>query len=112
MRDRARFVAPVPAFPVVARHRLDARYEEATGRVLRVLAPGGYGKSTQTARWLANETRAVGWVDVERVDNDPSVLLVALARALSAAGDFPDASAWTAPQDPRGFMATVVPDFA
>src|SRR6185503_6869604 len=71
MRDRARFVPPAPPAAAVPLQRLDSHYEAATGRVLRVLAPGGYGKSTQTARWVAGEPRAVGWVDLERVDNDP-----------------------------------------
>ena len=74
MRDRARFVPPAPPAAAVPLQRLDSHYEAATGRVLRVLAPGGYGKSTQTARWVAGEPRAVGWVDLERVDNDPYVL--------------------------------------
>ncbi|MFL6204313.1 MAG: LuxR C-terminal-related transcriptional regulator [Acidimicrobiales bacterium] len=82
VRNRARFVPPRIEGPVVSRDRLDGCYAEATGRVLRVLAPPGYGKSTQVALWVAADPRRVGWVDLERIDNDPLVLAAALSRAL------------------------------
>ena len=41
VRNRARFVPPSSAAPVVARERLDGLYAEATGRILRVIAPPG-----------------------------------------------------------------------
>jgi LuxR family transcriptional regulator, maltose regulon positive regulatory protein len=50
---------------------------------VRVLAPAGYGKSTLIARWLADEHREVLWLDLERIDNDPLVLMSALADGLS-----------------------------
>jgi len=83
VRNRARFVPPRSAGPVVARGRLDPLYAEATGCILRVIAPPGYGKSTQVAGWVGADDRHVGWIDVESVDNDPFVLASALVRALS-----------------------------
>jgi LuxR family maltose regulon positive regulatory protein len=111
MRDRARFVPPAPPAAAVPLQRLDSHYEAATGRVLRVLAPGGYGKSTQTARWVAGEPRAVGWVDLERVDNDPYVLGPALTRALPGEALLPDEGSWRDAQGEREFISTVVPEF-
>ena len=94
VRNRARFLPPSASGAVVARDRLDDLYRGATGRVLRMLAPPGYGKSTQMARWLASEPRQVGWIDVERVDNDPVVLAAAVARVLTGLEDGSTDTAW------------------
>ncbi len=83
LRDRARFVVPDVPVGTVARTRLDEVFTQATGQVLRVLAPAGYGKSTLVARWAAWDRREVRWLDVERIDNDPVVLLDALARGFA-----------------------------
>ena len=77
-------MAPRAAASVVARARLDDSYQHATGQVVRLLAPGGYGKSTQIARWVERESRQVCWLDLERIDNEPYVLATAMARALKA----------------------------
>ena len=106
VRNRARFVPPSRTGPVVARRRLDSLYAEATGRILRVLAPPGYGKSTQVAGWVESETRYVGWIDLERVDNDPFVLASALVRALRPPDGEPLPPEWSA--DPSlGFDDTI-----
>jgi LuxR family transcriptional regulator, maltose regulon positive regulatory protein len=97
VRNRARFVAPASATSVVSRARLDHRYERATGRVLRVIAPGGYGKSTLVARWVAGEDRSVGWVDLERIDNDPVVLARAVSRAIEQLSDASAEQLWSSP---------------
>lgn len=82
LRDRARFVVPRIPLGTIARTRLDDAFSRATGQVLRVLAPAGYGKSTLVARWVEDDVRQVHWLDVERIDNDPVVLLDALGRGL------------------------------
>jgi len=81
-RDRNRFIPPVGRPNTVPRTRLDRFYEGARGGVLRVLAPGGYGKSTLVAGWIACDDRRVAWIDLEPVDNDPTVFADALCRAL------------------------------
>ncbi len=83
IRDHARFSGPTMSSGVVARTRLDDRYASATGRVLRVLAPAGYGKSTQVLRWVARDERKVRWLDLERIDNDPLVLAHVVANGLA-----------------------------
>jgi LuxR family transcriptional regulator, maltose regulon positive regulatory protein len=83
IRDRARFSGPTKRTDVVARLRLDERYAAANGQVLRVLAPAGYGKSTQVLRWVGGDERRVRWLDLEPIDNDPLVLAYAIAGALS-----------------------------
>ena len=83
IRDHARFSGPTMRSGVVERSRLDDRYASATGRVLRVLAPAGYGKSTQVLRWVGHDERKVRWLDLERIDNDPLVLAHVVANGLA-----------------------------
>ncbi len=83
IRDRARFRGPTMRSGVVERSRLDDRYESATGQVMRVLAPAGYGKSTQVLRWVLGDERRVRWLDLEPIDNDPLVLAHAIAGGLT-----------------------------
>jgi LuxR family transcriptional regulator, maltose regulon positive regulatory protein len=109
VRNRARFVPPSSLDPIVARARLDDHYATATGQILRVLAPPGYGKSTQIARWVADEPRHVGWVDLERVDNDPFVLAAALARALTHTGRQLSDAQWDAAFDGGGVVGNLAP---
>jgi LuxR family transcriptional regulator, maltose regulon positive regulatory protein len=82
VRDRIRFRGPTVRTSVVRRSRLDGRYASATGRVLRVLAPAGYGKSTQVWRWVDEDYRRTHWLDLEPIDNDPLVLARAIAIGL------------------------------
>ena len=67
---------------VIERSRLDDRYAAATGQVLRVLAPAGYGKSTQVLRWVTDDERRVRWLDLEPIDNDPLVFAHLIVRGL------------------------------
>ncbi len=84
IRDRARFRGPTTRSSVIARSRLDERYTSANGQVLRVLAPAGFGKSTQVLRWVGGDERRVHWLDLEPIDNDPLVLAHAIAAGLLA----------------------------
>jgi LuxR family transcriptional regulator, maltose regulon positive regulatory protein len=55
-------------------------------RLVTVTAPAGYGKSTFLAEWAAAEDRRVVWVSLDRLDDDPAILLVSLASACFRAG--------------------------
>ena len=50
-------------------------------RVVGITAPAGYGKSTLLAQWAEMEDRRVGWVSLDRFDDDPAALLSVLAAA-------------------------------
>jgi LuxR family maltose regulon positive regulatory protein len=111
IRDRARFVAPTSASGVVTRARLDEQYVAATGKIMRVLAPPGYGKSTLVSRWVAEDDRTVRWLDLERIDNDPIVLMGALARGLSDLVDQPSSLIPEYSAHDRRFADVSVPAF-
>jgi LuxR family maltose regulon positive regulatory protein len=53
-------------------------------RIVSVVAPAGYGKTTLLSQWAEGNGRAVAWVSVEEADNDPKVLLAYIAEALDA----------------------------
>jgi LuxR family maltose regulon positive regulatory protein len=84
-------------------------YTTGRGKIVRVLAPGGYGKSTLVSGWVGNDDRRVLWFDVEAIDNDPAVFADALIVAFS--GVDPDAFAAlpSAPSGSPGFTDHVVP---
>jgi LuxR family transcriptional regulator, maltose regulon positive regulatory protein len=51
-------------------------------RLVYVVAPPGYGKTTLLAQWAERRSGRVAWLSVDRRDNDPAVLLTYLAAAL------------------------------
>ncbi|WP_404430944.1 AAA family ATPase [Microbacterium lacus] len=58
------------------------RTATASGRpIVAVVAPAGYGKTTLLTAWAAAESRSVGWVSLDRFDDDPVALLTLLAAA-------------------------------
>ena len=63
----------------VSRDDLIASARASECRVVGVTAPAGYGKSTLLAQWAAAEDRRVGWVSLDRLDDDPVALLSLLA---------------------------------
>jgi len=60
----------------------------ATARapVITVTAPPGYGKTTLMAQWAERLGSRVAWLSCDDADNDPVVLLSALAVALDRIG--------------------------
>lgn len=78
---------------------------------MRVMAPPGYGKSTLVSRWVAQDDRTVRWLDLERVDNDPAVLLGALVRGLADLVDDPDSLLSELPGNDQRFADVAVPAF-
>ena len=50
-------------------------------RVVGVTAPAGYGKSTLLVQWARAEDRRVAWVSLDRLDDDPALLLALVASA-------------------------------
>ena len=52
-------------------------------RVVAVTAPAGYGKTTFLAQWALTDDRPVAWVSLDRLDDDPSALIILLASAFA-----------------------------
>ncbi|HJZ03154.1 MAG TPA: hypothetical protein VJ305_20730, partial [Streptosporangiaceae bacterium] len=44
-------------------------------RIVSVVAPPGYGKTTLLSYWAGRNSRPFAWVSVDEQDNDPRVLL-------------------------------------
>jgi LuxR family transcriptional regulator, maltose regulon positive regulatory protein len=71
---------------IVARTALVERLAAATVPVITVTAPPGYGKTTLMAQWAQRIGSRVAWLSCDDADNDPVVLLSALALALDRIG--------------------------
>ena len=82
----SKFAVPQPRQGVVSRAHLVQTARSSDCRLVTVTAPAGYGKSTFLAEWAAAEDRRVAWVSLDRLDDDPSTLLVSLASAYCWAG--------------------------
>ena len=105
----SKFHPPVIRPGIVARKALVDRLAAAQAPVIAVVAPPGYGKTTLLAQWAERVWPRVAWISCDDGDNDPVVLLSALAVALDR----------IEPIDPAVFRAlassgagiTVVPRF-
>jgi LuxR family maltose regulon positive regulatory protein len=71
---------------IVARTALVQRLAAAQAPVITVTAPPGYGKTTLMAQWADRLGSRVAWLSCDDADNDPVVLLSALAIALDRIG--------------------------
>jgi LuxR family transcriptional regulator, maltose regulon positive regulatory protein len=77
----AKLSAPQPRPGLVSRAEIIEATRASDCRVVGVTAPAGYGKTTLLAQWARVEDRRVGWVSLDRYDDDPAVLLTLLASA-------------------------------
>ena len=84
---RAKLDVPPPRPGLVERKRLVKRLSgERKRRVVSVVAPPGYGKTTALGQWAAHDGRQFAWVSVDHRDNDPVVLMTYVAEALNTDG--------------------------
>jgi LuxR family transcriptional regulator, maltose regulon positive regulatory protein len=82
---RAKLDVPPPRPGLVERTGLVGRLShERNGRVVSVVAPPGYGKTTVLGQWAARDRRQFAWVSLDHRDNDPVVFLTYVAEALNA----------------------------
>ncbi len=78
----SKFHPPTPRPGIVTRAAMVDRLATARAQVVTVVAPPGYGKTTVLAQWAERVGARVAWVSCDDGDNDPVVLLSALAVAL------------------------------
>ena len=82
----AKVRVPTPRLDVVDRPRLLDRLGDDRHRVVLVSAPAGSGKTVLILDWLRNGDRAVAWLSLDPLDNDPPRFFAHLAAALRRAG--------------------------
>jgi LuxR family transcriptional regulator, maltose regulon positive regulatory protein len=85
----AKLGIPRPAFPILPRARLTHLLDGTTGhRVTLLCAPAGSGKTTACAAWAhRREGRPrIGWLSLDRADNDPGRFRSYLLASLRGAG--------------------------
>ncbi|MGN6176490.1 MAG: hypothetical protein ACTHPS_26595 [Streptosporangiaceae bacterium] len=94
---------PPPARPgIVPRTALIDRLAAAQAPVITVVAPPGYGKTTLMAQWAERIGPRVAWVSCDDGDNDPVVLLSALAIALDRIEPVDPGIFWVLPSSGAG----------
>ncbi len=99
LRARLQGIAPFdgklhvpPVRPgIVARAGLVDRVR-AGAPVMVISAPAGYGKTTLLSQWAAVEERPFAWLTLTPGDNDLTVLVAYLVRALDAVDPLPTAT--------------------
>ena len=106
-----RFAAPLLSTTVVFLPQVLERLSSATTRVAVVVAPGGYGKTSHVAAFVAEDPRPCAWVDIDDADSDPHVLLAVLVEALSAITDFDAEDLHVAGATPGQIATVVAPRF-
>jgi LuxR family transcriptional regulator, maltose regulon positive regulatory protein len=105
----SKFHAPVTRPGIVARTALVDRLAAAQAPVITVVAPPGYGKTTLLAQLAERVWPRVAWVSCDDGDNDPVVLLSALAVALDRIEPIDPAVFWALASSGAGI--TAVPRF-
>jgi LuxR family maltose regulon positive regulatory protein len=72
---------------LVGREQLIKRLQaERHARLVTIVAPAGYGKTTLMALWAGRETLPMGWLTLDAGDDDPARLLLDISAALGKAG--------------------------
>lgn len=74
---------PERADATIARPRLVQRLRrDADRRLVSIVAPAGYGKTTLLTQWAAADPRPVAWLSLDEHDSDPVLLLRYVVAAL------------------------------
>jgi LuxR family transcriptional regulator, maltose regulon positive regulatory protein len=105
----SKFHPPAARPGIVARTALVDRLAAVQAPVITVVAPPGYGKTTLLAQWAERVGPRVAWVSCDNGDNDPVVLLSALAVALDRIEPVDPTIFWALAS--TGAEITVVPRF-
>jgi len=84
---RSKLSIPRPSDGAVSRRDVIERVAASGARVVSVVAPPGYGKSTLLAEWASSEERRVAWLHLDSYDDDPAALLARLAAACAGFSD-------------------------
>jgi LuxR family maltose regulon positive regulatory protein len=111
---------PQPTSKLVVRPRLTQRLDEGLRsghRLLLVVAPAGYGKTTLVTDWLDKTDIPSAWLSLDDADNDPlcffTYVVAALQKTLGPklTQPLPEAFPMT-PQSPEAFVLPLINDLA
>src|SRR6516162_5623927 len=80
----SKLLPPLVRPGTIRRPLLDRLADGDPRRIISVVAPPGYGKTTLLAQWAEHGGPAFAWVAVDERDNDAKVLLSYVAQALDA----------------------------
>jgi len=78
----SRLRPPQPLFELVRRDGLLGQLAATSAPLVVVDAPAGSGKTIALAQWAQSDQRPFAWLQADKADNDPLVLLSYLASAL------------------------------
>ena len=73
---------PVGRRRIIRRPRLTRLLDDANARLILLVAPAGYGKTTLARQWLAEGRRQHAWYTATAPSSDVSALALGLARVL------------------------------
>src|SRR5438270_1895983 len=68
---------------IIKRPRLTRLLDETSARVILLVAPAGYGKTTLAREWLATAHPETAWYRATQASTDVAALAAALAEAFS-----------------------------
>ena len=81
----AKLLRPIARPGTVRRPALVERLAKGDAqRIVSLVAPPGYGKTTLLGQWAERDGQSFAWVSVDSGDNDPKVLFSYVAEALDA----------------------------
>jgi DNA-binding NarL/FixJ family response regulator len=82
MAEETQIEVPLGRRHIIERPRLTRLLDETTARVIMLVAPAGYGKTTLARQWVAN--RRFAWFAATSASGDVAELAVGIADAVSA----------------------------
>jgi ATP/maltotriose-dependent transcriptional regulator MalT len=82
MAEETQIEVPLGRRHIIERPRLTRLLDETSARVIMLVAPAGYGKTTLARQWLAN--RRFAWFAATSASGDVAALAAGIARAVSS----------------------------
>jgi LuxR family transcriptional regulator, maltose regulon positive regulatory protein len=73
-----------PSF-IIKRPRLTKLLDESEARIILLVAPAGYGKTTLAREWLRNRREPTAWYSASASSNDVVTLAIGIAEEIDAA---------------------------